>query len=140
MPYLCVMMLFNSMPSIGFARGDGQGTVVPPRGKFGGFRNPYHTSVRNYIEPGQQLSYYLVLWISVALISTTKIFLGQHQTNTSGHLASDPKRCYLVVSTKSADHLANHLKKPQRATRRSKYRTTYCLFLTGRFQSLCSPQ
>ena len=52
-----------------------------------------------YIDSVEQLNYCLVFWILATFVSTTKVFLVWYQTNTC--CPSDPKWCYLVVSTKS---------------------------------------
>ena len=58
-----------------------------------------------YIDPIEQLNYCLVFCFLAILVSTTKVFLVRYRTNTHHHLPSDPKWCFLVVSSKSADHL-----------------------------------
>ena len=66
----------------------------PPNVNLGGLPPIlYH-----YIEPVEHLNFCLVFWISATFVSTTKVFFARYQTNTRRHLASDPKRCYLVVS------------------------------------------
>ena len=74
--------------------------MSPPNINWGA----WSTISYQYIDPIEQLNYCLVFWISATLVFTTKVFLVQCQINTRHHLPSDPE-CYLVVSTKSADHL-----------------------------------